>query len=137
MVYLKLQPYRQTSIALRKNLKLSSKYYGPYQILARIGQVAYKLELPPDSKVHPVFHVSLIKRKVSNRVVVQTVLPSTSEDGQFLVKSVAILQRQMVKKNNATAIKVLVQWSNLPPEDATWEDYHFIKAKFPDFDPHP
>ncbi|XP_033513828.1 uncharacterized protein [Nicotiana tomentosiformis] len=137
MVYLKLQSYRQTSIALRKNLKLSSKYYGPYQILARIGQVAYKLKLPPDSKVHPVFHVSLLKKKVGNMVVVQTVLPSTSEDGQFLVKPVAILQRQMVKKNNAAVVKVLVQWSNLSPEHATWENYHFIKAKFPDFDPHP
>ncbi|XP_070056785.1 uncharacterized protein [Nicotiana tomentosiformis] len=136
MFYLKLQPYRQTSIALRKNVNLSSKYYVPYKVLARIGQVAYKLELPPDSKVQPVFHVSLFKRKVGNMVVMQTVLPSTSEDGYFLVKSVAILQRQMVKKNNAVVVKVLVQWSNLPPEDATWKDYHFIRPQFPDFDPH-
>ncbi|XP_075083578.1 uncharacterized protein LOC107770618 [Nicotiana tabacum] len=130
------KPYRQTSIALRKNVNLSSKYYVPYKVLARIGQVAYKLELPPDSKVQPVFHVSLFKRKVGNMVVMQTVLPSTSEDGYFLVKPVAILQRQMVKKNNAVVVKVLVQWSNLPPEDATWKDYHFIRPQFPDFDPH-
>ncbi|XP_070004806.1 uncharacterized protein [Nicotiana sylvestris] len=119
MVYLKLQPYRQTSIALRKNLKLSSKYNGHYQILARIGQVAYKLELPPDSKVHPVFYVSVLKKKVGNRVVLQTVLPSMGEDGQFLVKPIAVLQRQIVKNNNVLVVKVLVQWSNLPPEDAT------------------
>ncbi|XP_070054168.1 uncharacterized protein [Nicotiana tomentosiformis] len=110
MVYLKLQPYRQTSLALRKNLKLSSKYYGPYKVLARVGMVAYKLDLPPKSKVHTVFHISLLKKKVGNRVVVQTTLPITGEDGQFLVKSVAILQRQLIKRNNSAVVRVLVQW---------------------------
>uniref|UniRef100_A0A3Q7IW17 Chromo domain-containing protein n=1 Tax=Solanum lycopersicum TaxID=4081 RepID=A0A3Q7IW17_SOLLC len=52
-------------------------------------------------------------------------LPYTNDDGQFLVKPVAILQRQMVKRNYVAAVRVLVQWSNLPPEDATWEDYDF------------
>ncbi|XP_070041453.1 uncharacterized protein [Nicotiana tomentosiformis] len=83
----------QTSLALRKNLKLSSKYYGPYKFLARIVSVAYKLDLPPESMVHPVFHVSLLKKKVGDRVVVHATLPITSDDGQFLVKPVAILQR--------------------------------------------
>lgn len=58
-VYLKLQPYRQTSLALRRNLKLSSKYYGPYLILEKVGLVAYKLALPMQSKINLVFHVSL------------------------------------------------------------------------------
>ena len=124
-VYLKLQPYRQTSIALRRNLKLSSKYYGPYLIVERIGLLAYKLALPSHYKIHPVFHVSLLKKKVGDRVVIQSQLHYTNDDGQFLVKPVATLQRQMVKRNNVAAVRVLVQWSNLPPEDATWEDYDF------------
>lgn len=48
-VYVKLQPYVQMSVAKRSNQKLAYKYFGPYLILERIGQVAYKLQLPESS----------------------------------------------------------------------------------------
>jgi hypothetical protein len=54
-VFLKLHPYVQTTVARHSNHKLSFKFYGPYQVLARVGSVAYKLHLPEDSKVHPIF----------------------------------------------------------------------------------
>lgn len=61
-VYLKRQPYRQTSISMRKSLKLSPKYYGPFKVLKKIGAVAYKSDLPKESRIHSVFHVSLLKK---------------------------------------------------------------------------
>ncbi|XP_019224978.1 PREDICTED: uncharacterized protein LOC109206595 [Nicotiana attenuata] len=79
---------------------------GDMAYLSRAGQVAYKLLLPPTSKVHHVFHVSLLKKKIGSRAVVQSVLPMTSEEGQFLVKPVAILQRHLVQKGNVAAIKI-------------------------------
>lgn len=57
-VYLKLQPYRQASIANRVINKLSIKFYGPYQVSEHIGVVAYKLGLLVSTIIHLVFQVS-------------------------------------------------------------------------------
>lgn len=57
-VYLKIQPYRQFTMSNKHFSKLSAKYYGPYQILQRIGPVAYKLSLPSQVAIHHTFHVS-------------------------------------------------------------------------------
>lgn len=55
MVFLKLQPYRKSYVDIRRNFKLSSKYFGPFEVLQRIGVVAYRLKLPIGSCIHPVF----------------------------------------------------------------------------------
>lgn len=104
-VFLKLQPYRQLSVAVRRYLKLSHKYC-PYQVIERVGEVAYKLALPQESKVHHVFHISLLKKKVGTKYVVTFALQKLGSEGQFLVYPVKILHRRMVKKNNS----VVVQW---------------------------
>ncbi|XP_027099047.1 uncharacterized protein [Coffea arabica] len=134
-IFLKLQPYRQISMALRKNMKLAAKYYGPYQVIERIGAVAYKLKLPEDSKIHPVCHVSLLKKKVGEEVVPSTALPYSDEEWQLKVQPMAVLDRRMVKRKNSTAVQWLVQWFNSSPSNATWEDAEFICAAFPDFEP--
>ena len=61
MVLVKLQPYRQHSMSLRKNQKLGLRYFGPFLVFEKIGEVAYKLLLRPFARIHPVFHCSQLK----------------------------------------------------------------------------
>nr|XP_027091852.1 uncharacterized protein LOC113712566 [Coffea arabica] len=126
-VYLRLQPYRQSSVALRGNTKLTAKYFGPYKLEKRIGNVAYRLQLPTTSRVHPVFHVSLLKKKVGDKATPTLQLPELDEKGHWKVEPVAVLDRRMVKKGNAAAVQWLIHWWGTDPAKATWEEAEGIK----------
>lgn len=77
--FLEIQPYVQSSLHKRANHKLSFKYFGPYTILEKIGEAAYKLQLPPSAAIHPVFHVSLLKKVVGTNHQVSDELPITTD----------------------------------------------------------
>jgi len=62
LVYLKIQPYKQMILANTPFHKLATRYCGPFSILERTGTVANKLELPIGTKIHAVFHLSLLKK---------------------------------------------------------------------------
>lgn len=114
---------------------MAPKFFGPYQIQQKVGPVAYRLALPPSSRIHPVFHVSLLKKKLGSGIVVQTKLPLTAENGQIQLDPLAILDRKVVKKHNRPHSLVLVQWTNSIPEDATWESWTDFHQRFPSFQP--
>lgn len=61
IVLVKLQPYRQSTVAKRLSSKICRRYFGPFSILGHAGPVVYTLRLPRGSKIHPTFHVSLLK----------------------------------------------------------------------------
>ena len=97
-VYLKLQPYRQKSLKKKFNVKLSQQYYGPFKVLERIGEVAYKLELPSTSRLHLVFHVTVLKKRVGNPSLISSDLPAFDTEGNLLIRPITALRYRNWKK---------------------------------------
>lgn len=117
-VYMKLQPYRQTSVASNPNQKLVARYYGPYMITDKIGPVAYKLVLPTHSQIHPVLHVSRLKKHQGSLPSV-TANPPTEQEHESTWEPDGIIDKRIVKKRNQAVVRWLVRWKNKALEDAT------------------
>jgi hypothetical protein len=132
-VYLKLQPYIQTSVAPWANHKLSFKYFGPFTVLQRVGSVAYKLELPAESSVHTVFHVSLVKKAVSPIHQISSTLPDSSTTTQIPVQ---VLDTRTISRGGTSIPQVRVRWSGCDDALATWEDLDTIRQQYPDPQQH-
>ncbi|XP_075659320.1 uncharacterized protein LOC142629246 [Castanea sativa] len=129
-VYLKLQLYWQHSMFRRAHQKLASKYFGPFQVTAKVGVAAYRLALPVDSKIHHVFHVSLLKRKVGDTSNVPSILPPYTEEHRPMLEPLCIWDYKWVKQGTKLYTEALVQWKNMAAEDATWEDVEQLQQQF-------
>jgi hypothetical protein len=121
MVYLKLQSYVQSSVLPRANLKLSFKYFGPFKVLERTGNVDH-------SAIHPVIHVSQLKLAAGFKGLVSDQLPSNAL--QYRVP-MQVLQSRLVDRGSSQVMQVPVRWSELPASLATWEDKEALQQKFP------
>lgn len=82
-VYLKRQPFGQHQIAQRKYQKIS-KRYGPFRISQKISSIAYKLEFLPNSKIHLVFYISLLKPHKASSPTQRTDIPETPDNHPLL-----------------------------------------------------
>lgn len=133
-VYMKLQPYTQTSVAQRSNHKLSFKFFGPYEILARVGKVAYKLKLPAGSQIHPVLHVSQLKKSVPSDQVVSSTFDfdfNFLTDDASLVQPAAVISKRTIRKGRAFVDQVQISWTGLPSTLLTWESEAALRRRFP------
>ena len=133
MVYLRMQPYRMAAFGLIQAIKLTIKFYGPYRILERIGHVAYKLQLPHHVGIHPVFHVSQLKKHLGTHAIPSADLPLVGPDGKIKTEPLAVLETRSLPRNGVLVTQWLVEWENLKPDEATWEDVNFMKQVFPAF----
>ena len=133
MVFLKLQRYKQKSLPSKTLHKLSAKYFGPFEVLERIGSVAYRIKLPPLATIHDVFHVSLLKKKLGSSAVVQTTLPPV-----YTLKKTwepaKVIDTRLVNRRGNAATQWLILWKGATLEEATWEDSAYIRRQFPHFD---
>jgi len=81
LVFLKLQPYRQLSLKKSGAENLKPHFYGHYRVIMRVGEVAYKLELPEGSRIHNIFHVSCLKKALGQHIIASVDLPPLDEEG--------------------------------------------------------
>jgi hypothetical protein len=121
-VLLKLQPYVQHSVVRRSFPKLSFKFFGPYRVLEKIGNTAYKLQLPEDSLIHPVFHVSQLKPFHPDHSPVFSDITKIVDLSARELQPERVLERRLVKKGNNVVPQALIKWRGLPATSATWED---------------
>lgn len=122
LVYLKLQPYDQMTIACHSNQNLSFKYFGPFKILQRVAIVAQKLQLPERSKIHAVVQVFVLKKVVPLATEVCSDLPYICSDPKQVMQPEAILDWQAINHSEVTIAHVLVKWKGLSDDQVTWED---------------
>jgi hypothetical protein len=127
-VYLKLQSYVQASVMPHAHQKLSFKYFGPYQVTNRVDQVAYRLKLPPSSRIHPVIHVSQLK--LANGYKGLDALPIPTDIPEFSIP-MQVLQSRGISKGQHLVQQVSVTWSSLLDELATWDDQEALRQRFP------
>ncbi|KAD4180155.1 hypothetical protein E3N88_28746 [Mikania micrantha] len=132
-VFLRVQPYRQRSLAKKRFEKLSPRFYGPYFIIKKVGPVAYELALPDDARIHPVFHVSMLKPARGS--VPPTPAPSLpiTNDWEVDLQPAQILSHRWRQVHTSKVLELLVSWDTRPLEEATWEDYDLFADQFPHF----
>lgn len=83
-------------MALRQNLKLAPRFYGPYPILVRIRHAPYSLGLRKSPKIHPVFYISQLKKILGAENIPLVDLPIADSAGQFLCQSIPVVDSQTV-----------------------------------------
>nr|GFA63994.1 putative nucleotidyltransferase, ribonuclease H [Tanacetum cinerariifolium] len=133
-VFLKVSPARGVRRFSIKG-KLSPRFIGPFEILDRVGEVSYRLALPPQlSHVHNVFHVSLLRGyKYHPLHVISYPLNQIHTDLSYVEEPEAILDRQDRVMRNKTIPFVKILWRNHSEREATWETEESIRTSYPYF----
>lgn len=99
-------------------------------MLARIDPVAYKFEQPSYSKIHDVFHCSLLKPHVGSTPAESRQLPADSLENHPLLSPLAVLDSRTIITEGISQQQVLVQWTGLAPEEASWENWQAMREVY-------
>jgi len=131
-VFLRVSPSKGI-VRFGKRGKLNPRYVGPYEIVERIGPLAYRLNLPPElARVHNVFHVSMLRRYFKDASHILESIPlDIRDDMTYIEQPVEILSRrdQVLRTKTIPLVKVL--WRNHLVEEATWEREVEMREKYP------
>ncbi|XP_047320491.1 uncharacterized protein LOC124924506 [Impatiens glandulifera] len=108
--------------------KFSSKYFGPCQVLERIGKVAYKPELRTDTRIHNVFHVSQLKSFKGTPAAIENIPQLSTQQ----TRTDKIMDEQDIMVHEKMKRHMLINWDGAQTEDQTWEDAEVIGIQCPE-----
>ena len=131
-VLLKVSPWKGV-VRFGKRGKLAPRYVGPFEILERIGPVAYKFKLPQElSSIHDTYHVSNLKKFITDEsLAIPLDEIHVDEKLQFVEEPLEIMNRK-VKQHRRTQIPiVLIRWNSPRGPELTWEREDQMKQKYP------
>jgi hypothetical protein len=103
-------------------------YAGPFQVLERVGKVAYRLQLPAAARIHDVFHMGLHKPRRGELPTAPGVMPPLLHGRILLEPKTAVRAEQ-----RRGVWYVHIKWRGLPDEDTTWEQPEEFRSHYPDF----
>ncbi|KAK9048501.1 hypothetical protein SSX86_021038 [Deinandra increscens subsp. villosa] len=131
-VLLKVSPWKGV-IRFRKRGKLSPRFIGPFKILARVGKVAYQLELPEElSGIHNTFHVSYLRKCLADESAYVPLDDLVIDDKlNYVERPIAILDRKVKRLRNREVNQVKVQWEHRKGSDLTWESEEEMQRYYP------
>ena len=131
-VFLKVSPWKKM-MRFGKKGKLGPRFIGPYEVIEKVGPVAYRLASPQDlEKIHNVFHVSMLRRYRSDPSnVVSTETIELRPDLTSEEEPVEILARKVKEFPNKKIPLVKVLWRNHKTEEATWESEETMRQQYP------
>ncbi|GJR46226.1 hypothetical protein Tco_1314329 [Tanacetum coccineum] len=131
-VMLKVSPWKGV-VRFGKRGKLNPRYVGPFKVLAKVGKVAYKLELPQElSRVHHTFHVSNLKKCYADEPLVMPLEGIHVDDKlQFVEEPVEIMEREIKRLKRSRIPLVKVRWNSRRGPEFTWEREDSFEKKYP------
>jgi hypothetical protein len=127
-VWLRMLNKPAQSLAPGARGKLGPRYTGPLQVLERVGEVAYRLRLPANARIHDVFHVGVLK-PFHGEPQASTPPPPPLQHGCVLPQPECVLRASLRRG----VWHYLVQWSSMPAADVTWEPVDDFWIAHPDF----
>lgn len=132
-MFLKVSPMKGVVRFGKKNKTLSSRFIGPFEILERVGELAYRLALPLSlSVVHNFFHVSMLRRYIrDDSHVIDHQMVKVNADATYEVEPVRILERCTKELCSKSVDLVKVLWSHHDEGDASWELESNMRIKYP------